>query len=667
MAGTRPPAPDPIGKDYRQNIKMMQFSIKLAVLIIIGIAFLTNAGAQSVNREFSVQAGAAVEIINFYGRVDAIAEGSKSDDVEETAGRLKELTLSMSANSTVSFEESEIKIDKSPSGIKIEVVPSDAKKRIDISVTLPPQMKIKIETREGEVRVSGNLESAEVLTDTGTIAADVPTNNLKYAFHWSASRPRFMSDIELEKVKEKSGGKFEIKGKYTDAETPGSGDAKSERRGDAEVGTESPASAGGLTAEPNNGSEPPALAGGMTTAPKNGSLPVSSGVKATVIERVEYKKTKTKSQKPKSISLNFTTARGIILLNIPPNEVSSDLRERPLTVAAKAIIRSGDSLLMEAIRRAAPKYFGDYTKTLPPFKREPSFAERSGVEEIPTASIKTASVRVTDLNNRAIAGLQSKDFDITENNFSREILSVKPVTAPFNLVLLLDVSGSVDNYVNFIRKAARNFVDTVDARDRISIVTFNEDVKLISKFTTDKTKLSENLDTFDAGGGTAFYDALAYTLAETLRPLKGERTAIVILTDGDDNRSFLPFDSMLASIQESGALIYPLYVPSALIAASAASDSNAPIDSLRGRYMTLTSKAEGEGDRLAKVSGGVYYPITQLSQIQAAYNDIATQLRSGYVVTFRSQIAGNGASPRLKIRTKKDNAFVSVVSVVGGQ
>src|SRR5436309_2856139 len=77
-----------------------------------------------------------------------------------------------------------------------------------------------------------------------------------------------------------------------------------------------------------------------------------------------------------SVSLNFTTARGIVLLNVPPNEVMSDLRERPLTQAAKAIIRSGDSLLMDAIRRASPKYFGDYTRTLPPFKREPTFTHK---------------------------------------------------------------------------------------------------------------------------------------------------------------------------------------------------------------------------------------------------------------------------------------------------
>jgi len=614
--------------------------LKFAVFILLSVASSLNA--QQIRRDFPIQTGSTVQIINIYGRVDAVARTAAALGEGEAIDNGKNLNVSFTANSAKTLAENELKIDTNRSGIRIEVVPAEANKRIDISITLPSGVQVKIETGEGEVRVSGELESAEVRTDTGTIAADVPTDDLKYAFHWTASRPRFLSDIELEKVKEKTGGKFEIKGRFRlEAEKVRNGDEEIEGRGDA-------------------GSEPPAAAGGLPDRDE------------TSTERAKDKNTKTKVLKtkvlkPRTISLNFTTARGIILLNIPPNEVSSDLRERPLTNAAKAIIRSGDSLLMEAIRRATPKYFGDYTRTLPPVKMEPAFAEKTGVEDIPGVSVKKAAVRVTDLNNRAIAGLEPKDFEVMENNVRREILSVRPITAPFNLVLLLDVSGSVDAYVNFIRKAARNFVETVDNRDRISIVTFNEDVKLLSRFTTNKTKLSESLDTFDAGGGTAYYDALAYTLAETLRPLKGERTAIVILTDGDDNRSFLPFDSLLASIQESGALVYPLYVPSALIAAAESKDTNAEIDTLRSRYMTLTSKAEGEGEKLARASGGVYYPISQISQIQKAYDDIVRQLRTAYTVTFRSETTaskGSGASPRLKIKINKPNAFASIGSVL---
>ena len=82
--------------------------------------------------------------------------------------------------------------------------------------------------------------------------------------------------------------------------------------------------------------------------------------------------------------------------------------------------------------------------------------------------------------------------------------------------------------------------------------------------------------------------------------------------------------------------------------------------------MTLSARAEGEGERLAKVSGGVYYPITQLSQIQKAYDDIVTQIRTAYSLKFRSGFKAdpdNRPSPRMKVRVSKPDAFVQVTSV----
>ncbi len=599
---------------------MQQLKRHLTNAFFLIMTFAAVAAGQSLNREISLQNGGTIGIINHFGRVDVSAELKKEETEGAAADETKLSKVRLTATSSEVIIESEIKVDAATGRIRITVESKDPSKRIDLSLIIPERSNINIETLDGEIRVSGNLRSIEAKTVTGTIAVDVPVEDVNYRLFWTASRPRYLSDFLLEKIKERSGGKFEIKGRHR-------GDVKTKKHGDTE------------------------------TEPETASVTSEGNSAATESDKAEMQ----------TISLKLTTARGIILLNVPPNEVSSDLRERPLTNAAKAIIRSGDSLLTEAIRRAAPKYFSDYARTLPPVKREPSFADKTRAADVPRANVKMAAVRVTDLNNRTIGGLKAEDFLITENNEPREILYVRPATAPVNLVLLLDVSGSVDNYVNFIRKAARNFVNTVDRYDRLSIVIFNDDVKVLSGFTTDKTKLSESLDTFDAGGSTAYYDSLAYTLAETLRPLKGERTAIVILTDGDDNRSFLAFDSLLGSIQESGALIYPLYVPSALIAAAANNDPNAALDPLRTRYNGLTSKAEGEGEKLAKVSGGVYYPITQLSQIQTAYDDIVVQLRNAYSVTFRSEIAGtsaNGASPRLKIKVNKQNMFVSIGSVV---
>lgn len=600
-----------------------------AVLLFLA----AGASAQTFQKNISIEPGAKVDIRNLYGRVsieakkaDAPGDSSKGEGV-------------FIASSTKRAGGDDIRFDAAGGRPTIEVLPADPNTRIDLKVTLPERTRVSVETRDGEVDVFGNFESVEAVTNTGTIMADVPDDAISYEFVWTSSRPRYVADFQLSDVKERAAGKFAIKGRYPDK-------SKSKKSEETQP-----------KLDEETASEP--------DPPTQGSD--GKNFDETADEGKSKKKKKHESDVAATdVKLNFTTARGIVLLNVPPNEVSSDLRERPLTNAAKSIIRSGDSLLMDAIRRASPKYFGDYMRTLPPAKMEPTIKERRGYLDLPEASVKRVLVSVFDIGNRTIADLDPKDFEVLENGESREVIDVKPTTAPFNLVLLLDVSGSVENYVDFIRKAARSFVNTVNPNDRISIVTFNDDVHVLSNFTTNKHKLSESLDTFDAGGATAYYDALAYTLADTLRPIHGERTAIVVLTDGDDNRSFLSFDSLAGSIQESGALIYPLYVPSELVAASA-NNPDAQLDTMRQKYMGLSRKAEGEGEKLAQISGGMYYPITRLSQIQTAYDDIVRQLRTAYSVTFKSQVAENGerkASPRLKVRVKRDNAFVKLGSVV---
>lgn len=588
----------------------MKISPKIYLFLIFNLIFGLSVFGQKFSRDFPLKSGGTVEITNLFGRVSIVA--AERNEGEESRVFLETETA-----------ESDLKIE-SGGNIKIEVVSENQNRRVDLTLKIPERSRLKINTKDGEVNFSGNFQSAEVFTETGTIAADVPLENLRYDFVWTRSRPRFLSDVELEKIAEKSAGKFVINGKIIEEKTD----------------------------EPKKIVETETVSEEKTEGEKKSGKPKKE-------KKIDNK-----------IELHLTTERGIILLNVQPSEVPSNLRERPLTEAAKAIIRSGDSLLTEAIRRASPKFFGDYAKTLPPLKREPTFSKGKPDEIIPVANVKKVLVQVTDINNRAIGNLEKKDFEVAESGREREVISVENATAPFNLVLLLDVSGSVDNYVDFIRKSARNFVNTVDAKDKVAIVIFNEDVKTLSVFTGNKTRLSESLDTFDAGGGTAYYDALAYVLTETLKPLRGERTAIVALTDGDDNRSFLPFDALLGSIQESGALVYPLYVPSGLIAASATSDPTKTADPLRTRYLSLTSKAESEGETLAKVSGGVYYPITQINQLQKAYEDIVVQLRTAYTVTFRSDVledrasSSNIASPRLKIKVKRENSFVKLGSVV---
>ncbi|HEV7743556.1 MAG TPA: VWA domain-containing protein [Pyrinomonadaceae bacterium] len=554
---------------------------KLAILVCVVVLLLgcSSAFAQTYRRELDTGEKVTLTVKSRSGRVSVIAADEQK----------KNVTIEASSSGAL-VDPTDVHATAKGNSVNVEVRDRRDKDRIDVVVRIPLRAKVTVDTEAGSVDIVGNIESATVTTNTGTIHADVPLDALKFDFVWSASKPRYLSDVELPKIKEKAAGIFTISGKLGEKKSP-----KEER-----------------------------------------------------------------------VQLDFLTQRGVVLLNVDPSMAPSDLRERPLTEAARAIVRSGDQPLIDAIRKVSPRMFGDFAKTLPPPERGPTLVRRAPPGQLVSMSapqLLRFNASVTDRNGRAIGGMKESDFTVYENGVEREVTKVVPTSEPFNLVLLLDVSGSVEERIEFIRKAARDFLNTASPQDRIAIISFRDDIQIISDFSTDRKLLSRKLDEIDAGGGTAYYDALGYVLADTLKQLRGERTAIVVLSDGDDNKSFVPFPAILEAITESGALIYPLYVPSGLIPETSVPKPEVTIDPLRTRYLTLTTRAHEEGQKLATASGGVYYPIRHLQELQRAYDDVVVQLRTAYTITYASNMTP-ASNPRVRVRANREGASVRLSPVV---
>jgi VWFA-related protein len=582
--------------------------IAIACLLISYLP--AQLSAQSYEKELSAGGKVLLTIKNPNGRVSVITSKSEKD---------KSTLLATSAGAAVEPG------DVSVSGGEITVRERRPQDRIDLTIHVPARSRVKVESATGMVDIIGDFEVAEVLTDTGTIHADVPVDALKFKFLWQSSRPRFLSDIELPRVKEGRAGAFSISG------TAGP-DAKKKKQKHKE---QKPDATAGNNGGQNDGIEKPSSS---PDEPKKQEL----------------------------VQLNFTTQRGVILLNVDPSMAPNDLRERPLTEAARAIVRSGDGPLMDAIRKVSPRMFGDFARTLPPPRNEPSLVTLSPPGQIATEvspQLMRLNASVTDRNGRAIHDMRVADFSVYEDGNERKIVNVTPTSEPFNLVLLLDVSGSVEERIDFIRKAARDFLNTASPQDRISIIGFRDDIQVISGFSTDRSLLSKKLDEIDAGGATALYDAIGYTLVDTLKPLRGERTAIVVLSDGDDNKSFVPFPAILEATIESGALIYPLYVPSGLIPESSVPRPSITVDPMRTRYLTITTRAEEEGQKLATASGGVFYSIKRLEDLQKAYDDVVAQMRTAYTITYASSADSTGHR-RIRVRANREGASVRLSPAV---
>ena len=109
--------------------------------------------------------------------------------------------------------------------------------------------------------------------------------------------------------------------------------------------------------------------------------------------------------------------------------------------------------------------------------------------------------------------LDSKDFLVLEDGVPQEISFFAAADAPFDLVLLLDLSGSNSKNLKMIRNSAKKFVDAARDIDRIALVTFTHQPALYSSFSLDRRKLKKTIDDMDeAIGGTNFWDAMDYVL-----------------------------------------------------------------------------------------------------------------------------------------------------------
>src|SRR5713226_2524426 len=171
-------------------------------LLLISVCLLLNilptrTFAQAYEREIPSPGKSLLTIRNRNGRVTVIASDAQKDK------------LSLQATSPGAPVAPE---DISASSGEISVRERGPQNRIDLTVHVPARARVKIESEAGMVDVIGDFEVADVITNTGTIHADVPLDALKFKFLWQSSHPRFLSDVELPPVKEGRAGTFSISG-----------------------------------------------------------------------------------------------------------------------------------------------------------------------------------------------------------------------------------------------------------------------------------------------------------------------------------------------------------------------------------------------------------------------------------------------------------------------
>ena len=230
--------------------------------------------------------------------------------------------------------------------------------------------------------------------------------------------------------------------------------------------------------------------------------------------------------------------------------------------------------------------------------------------------------------------LEQKDFRILEDGVPQEITFFAAADAPFDLVLLLDLSGSNSKNLKMIRNSAKRFVDAARDIDRIALVAFTDQPALYSSFSLDRRKLKKSIDEMDeAIGGTNFWDSLDYVLKDLIDQGGGlRRTAIVVMTDGVDNAlpdvpgpgSRTPFDKLLENIRNSESIIFPIYL-------------DTEEENVKRYHVPRAAYAQAREQLrlIANVCGTTLYRAAKLKDLDTVYAQVVRDLSTVYSIGYR--------------------------------
>ena len=228
--------------------------------------------------------------------------------------------------------------------------------------------------------------------------------------------------------------------------------------------------------------------------------------------------------------------------------------------------------------------------------------------------------------------LEQKDFVVIEDGKEQDIAFFAAADAPFDLVLLLDLSGSNSKKLKMIRSSAKRFIDSARPVDRIALVTFTDRPALYSSFTLDRRKLKKSIDEMDeAIGGTNFWDSLNYVLTDMIGQ-KDRRSAIVVMTDGIDNAlpdvpgpgSDITFEALLHNIRNSDSIIFPIYLDTE-------EENVKHFHVPRAAYAT----AREQLSLIASTCGTTMYTANKLGDLDQVYGQVIRDLSTVYSIGYR--------------------------------
>jgi VWFA-related protein len=253
------------------------------------------------------------------------------------------------------------------------------------------------------------------------------------------------------------------------------------------------------------------------------------------------------------------------------------------------------------------------------------YAERVDVDAVQVPVVVTSG-------GKFVRGLQRADFAVAEDGVPQRIESLVSENMPLDLVLAVDISGSMAEAIEEVKSAVKQLLGRLRPRDAATLIGFNETTFIVAERETDQRAREDAVDLLTSWGGTALYDATLKAL-DLVRPQQG-RKGVVIFSDGDDQDSVSRRETAMARVQASSAMLFTV-----------AFGRGGEVESLRRGL-----------ESYARTSGGRAFFASSPKELDAVFGEIVQELANQYVLSYvppaSSRIAG-WHSIKVTVRGKK--------------
>jgi VWFA-related protein len=265
---------------------------------------------------------------------------------------------------------------------------------------------------------------------------------------------------------------------------------------------------------------------------------------------------------------------------------------------------------------------------------------------------------VRDRNGALVNDLTKEDLEVFEDAVPQIItFFARSAEVPLTLGLVVDFSGSQEHFLKQHHKDLQTFLAAVlGPRDRAFLVCFGNYLRLVSDFSPSGDSLVDALQRYEKGRrnfpelgpsedrvlGTAFYDAIYYSVTEKLARAGNDRRAVLVFSDGEDNSSSHNMMEAIEAAQAADVMLFALRY----------TEFGDKGETARNRYGT------GVMARIARETGGVHYD-AEKTDLPTTFRQIGEELRSSYELAYHtSNPAKDGTFRKIAVRTRRTGLAV---------